>query len=594
MEKFIILAGEEGGPVSNKLGGIWNVIDAEAKTLTELAKKGEIDEEIKVIVVGPYFGYVGADWNVGRNRVTSLEGLEPVDDNTIVNVIKALGKIGIKTFQGVKTLENGAKITYILFDTRSFDNITAEFMGKSMSLTNKVKGEAWILLGLDSLSFEKEPYGQEYTHYLNLSYGISEFVRLLATRDSDEFVPVFCVIPSDDEIQCTLEAERKVSLHCHEFGVFYALARIKRLGMPVRTVATFHATIPGRASGYKTIEKIKKNDSTFEPWTPIGLTKLESLAKYADVITFVGDSTRKEANLFYGIDGVIVRNGIYIEDEIEFKKKDELREKIQNLIADKLSRLSINIDADPKKIIPIYTISRTEIENKGYPDLLDALVMLEHIIKYRILGGTLDNDILIVCFLITAHGPKDVKKLPETFPFEIPDELLIGDEIRLKKMITERKLCCEDIFREKRKVISVFYPQWLSENDGGFNMKMEDVFAGCVAGIFPSRYDPFLLTGLEAGKVGTPFIVSRICGLSDALRNIKRKVSGIGGVVIVDNIDQKREESVIEYALGMEYFISTYLTDKVKYELICSEALDLAKSMNWEEPVKQYYEMLSW
>ena len=36
IERWIILAGEEAGPVSNKMGGIWNVVDAEATTLARL------------------------------------------------------------------------------------------------------------------------------------------------------------------------------------------------------------------------------------------------------------------------------------------------------------------------------------------------------------------------------------------------------------------------------------------------------------------------------------------------------------------------------------------------------------------------------
>ena len=48
----------------------------------------------------------------------------------------------------------------------------------------------------------------------------------------------------------------RVSLHCHEFGVFYALARLKKMGVPVRTVATLHATVPGRTAGYKALQKI--------------------------------------------------------------------------------------------------------------------------------------------------------------------------------------------------------------------------------------------------------------------------------------------------------------------------------------------------
>jgi hypothetical protein len=40
IERWIILAAEEAGPASNKMGGIWNVVDAEAVTLARLVAKG--------------------------------------------------------------------------------------------------------------------------------------------------------------------------------------------------------------------------------------------------------------------------------------------------------------------------------------------------------------------------------------------------------------------------------------------------------------------------------------------------------------------------------------------------------------------------
>lgn len=66
IQRWIVIAGEEAGPVSNKMGGIWNVIDAEARTLAKLISSGEIENDIKILVAGPYFPTAGADWNRGR------------------------------------------------------------------------------------------------------------------------------------------------------------------------------------------------------------------------------------------------------------------------------------------------------------------------------------------------------------------------------------------------------------------------------------------------------------------------------------------------------------------------------------------------
>jgi len=144
----------------------------------------------------------------------------------------------------------------------------------------------------------------------------------------------------------------------------------------------------------------------------------------------------------------------------------------------------------------------------------------------------------------------------------------------------------------KRMVAALLYPQWVSADDGGLSMSVDEIMAGCVAGIFPSQYEPFLLTALEAGREGTPNIVSRSAGYSDALKKIKRRVPGMGGVVIVDNMEAQRQETVLDYALALDYFTWTYLDDEVKYRLLCEESFSLAKQFSWKEPVLEYYRNL--
>ncbi|HUI40308.1 MAG TPA: glycogen synthase, partial [Methanothrix sp.] len=370
-------------------------------------------------------------------------------------------------------------------------------------------------------------------------------------------------------------------------------ARLKKLGVPVRSVATLHATVPGRTAGSRTLEKIVRNDSKMDPGTPLGFATLEALARYADAITFVGDSTMKEAMLFHRLKGIVIRNGIDVDvDEIDWAKKDRCRARIQKFLADNLYKFCDGKCVNAEDIIPIFTISRIEIENKGYPQLLDALVFQDHLLKYRIIGQRHTESTRVVCFLIAAHGPKPKDKLPEGFPVNLTPEILVGDEIRLENMIKERGLDEKELISGKRLVSALLYPQWVGLDDGGMQMTADEIMAGCVAGIFPSQYEPFLLTALEAGKEGTPSIVSRAAGYSDALKKVKRRVPGLGGVVIVDNIEAPPLETVIDYALAMDYFAWTYLEDEVKYRLLCEESFSLAKQFGWREPVLEYYRNL--
>ena len=591
IERWIVLAGEEGGPASNKLGGIWNVIDAESETLARLASEKAVDENLKILVLGPHYPSMGSDWNTGKNRVTDLSGFEKLSmGSELQSVLSNLQSVGIQAVTGQRRIRV-VPIGYILFNTLHSQSHMIRWNGQDLTLNNVVKTEAYRLLGLESMQYERTHYGSEYNHYLNLSYAVSELVRGLASvheemteKYGDRAVSEFArsVMP-----------KMRVSLHCHEFGVFYAIARLKKLGIPVRTVATLHATVPGRTSGFRTLQKIIQNDSRMDPGTPLGFATLESLARYADAVTFVGDSTMKEAMLFYRLKGIVVRNGIDVDvEEIDWAKKDLCRAKIQKFLADTLFKFCDGKCINPENIIPIFTISRIEVENKGYPQLLDALVLQDHLLKYRLVGQRHAEDTRVACFLIAAHGPKPKDKLPEGFPVNLTPEVLVGDEIRLENMIKERGLDERELISGKRLVAALLYPQWVGPNDGGLGMRADEIMAGCVAGVFPSQYEPFLLTALEAGKEGTPSIVSRAAGFSDALKKIKHRVPGMGGVVIVDNMEALPQETVMDYALAMDYFTWTYLEDEVKYRLLCEESFSLAKQFGWKEPVLEYYRNL--
>lgn len=589
---FLIIAGEEAGPKSNKMGGIWNVINEEAHTLAALFDSGELETkgEIEILVAGPYFGHIGADWNRGMNRVTNMEGFGPLlVDGELKKSLDILEKEGIKVFTGGKRVGK-TKISYLQFQTSDFGKIRTTYNGKEMTLEGKVKAEAYEHLGIDSLKYESMSNGPEYTHYLCLSYGISELIRLLVSSGSE-----ITTIGNKDKIAVSTQGYIPcpgVSLHCHEFGVFYAPARLKKLGIPVSTIATLHATLPGRTAGYASIKKIRTNDGTWPPGVPENLAALEALASYADTITTVGESTRQEARLFYGINGIVIRNGITIQsDKIDWNLKENSLERIRKFLSENLYKYHGGERIEPEKIIPIFTISRIEIENKGYPDLLDSLVALEHIIKHSIQEGNMQEGVRVICFLVTAEGPK--KNLPAGFPVNLPKDILGGNELRLQQMIEERGLDFSKMVRGKRSVAAVLYPQILSSSDGGLGMEAGEFMAGCCAGIFPSRYDPFLLTGLEAGKEGTPSVVSRVCGFSDAIKTIESLIEMLGGVIVVDNIDLSYYEIVLNYALTVSYFTRNFVNDRVKYRLLCREAFLLAKDMNWENPTRQYYELIS-
>ena len=180
IERWIILAAEEAGPISNKMGGIWNVVDAEATTLARLVAKGELDSEFRILVVGPNYPTAGSDWNTGRNRVTDISAFNRLDmGEELASTLAELSSLGMESVTGQR-VEDGVPIGYVLFNTNYYQSRLVRWKDREMTLNNAIKTEAFDLLGLDSMRFEKEHYGWDYNHYLILSYAVSELVRILA------------------------------------------------------------------------------------------------------------------------------------------------------------------------------------------------------------------------------------------------------------------------------------------------------------------------------------------------------------------------------------------------------------------------------
>ena len=154
MEKhFIIIAGEEAGPKSNKMGGIWNVINEEAQTLATLLSFDKLDtkDEKEILIAGPYYGHRGADWNRGLNRITDMEELDPLNPHEeLQKTLESIESSGIKVFTGSKLVED-TKIGYLQFQTSDFGKMRSMYMGNEMTLESRVKAEAYKYFGLDSL-----------------------------------------------------------------------------------------------------------------------------------------------------------------------------------------------------------------------------------------------------------------------------------------------------------------------------------------------------------------------------------------------------------------------------------------------------------
>ena len=85
-------------PPPNKMGGIWDVIDAESKTMAGLAAKERSTRTSRILVAGPYYPTPGSDWNRGKNRVTDISGYEKLNMGPEMEpILSTLTSAGIET-----------------------------------------------------------------------------------------------------------------------------------------------------------------------------------------------------------------------------------------------------------------------------------------------------------------------------------------------------------------------------------------------------------------------------------------------------------------------------------------------------------------
>jgi len=562
----IFIASEEAGP-GNKLGGIWDVVHAESRTITKIisTKQLGLNSPPQVYVVGPYYrGY--DDWHTNK-RKTNIDSLKPWTlDEELKASVSALEEKGATVKSGLEEVEGG-EVRYLLLAADGFKRSMVTWKDRVIRRCDMIKGEAYDLVGLRSDLYEKSEYGAEFDHYLCFSYAVSEL--LLNLSDA-------------------------AALHCHEYPTFYAAARLNLMKPQSRILCTFHATQPGRTDGFNAIKKIQSNDGAWPSGLRRGMAELELLARHADLNTFVSTMTANEANTYYGIRGVVVRNGVYIKREnVDWGMKAKLSERIRKWLAENIHRHLGGEYVPPENILVWFTVSRPELENKGYHLLCDTIRIRDRLLKKEIELGLHDPTTREIVLMVAAHGRKDPRSLPPAFPLAYAEDTLIGEEYRLvNEYIRPNRIGVEDMVAGRRVVAAVAYPQWIGPDDGGLGLNVDELASGCVGGVFISYYEPFLLTGPECAAQGTPTIISKACGFSDAI-NEYREETGRRGLIVIDNLGQEHWETAADVAASIEEVDESYLHDRERYRMLCVEAFELTKKIDWDRPVERYFEMLT-
>ncbi len=311
-----------------------------------------------------------------------------------------------------------------------------------------------------------------------------------------------------------LQAGNKVVAQFHEWQTGAGILQLKRSKLPVATVFTTHATVTGRCIAgnnlplYDALSSYD-GDEIARRFNVVALHSLEKTAAHnADVFTTVSEITAKEcAQLLQRPVDLVTPNGFENsftppDDEQYASLHDAARERLVEVAA------AMSGEEVPSNALFICIGGRYEFRNKGIDVFIDALDRLQ---RSDYDGRSIQAFIMIP----SGHHGADRDIVAAIGGNPVPgyrsqtSHYLQNPEYDI---ITRR-------FRETgltnapgEKVKVYFIPSYLTGDDGVFNMPYYDLLCGMDLALFPSYYEPWGYTPLEALAFRVPTLTTTLAG----------------------------------------------------------------------------------
>lgn len=562
--------------VCNKVGGINTVLASKAALMRE--------QQPGYTLIGPYF----------ERNAFELEMRAP--SAQIQAAFVALLQKGIKCYYGVWQIKG--EPTAILIDFSSF-----------ASQKDRLKTQLWEAFHIDSL-------GAEWEFEEPIVFGAAVAELLIA-----------------------LEAEHKGTAlcHCHEWMAGSALLFLKHYQSKIKTVFTTHATMLGRAicgNGldlYEMLDTIDPSKQAYEQGVHQKHQTETACAKNADVFTTVSEITALEAEKLLGRrPDVILPNGLdldrfptLVDTSIKhISSRDRLREFI---IYHFFPYYQFSLDDN----LIFCMTGRPEWRNKGVDLTITALARLNQLLKEKkstktvtfFLWMPLGNGGVRIDVLQSKNYYSHIRNYIDTNADDILRKVLydmlssngpVCETLFSKEFISHIKADLRLFKRQGKPPISTHYITWgqeyidrfaalgldngpdtkvkiavvpvyLDGNDGLFNLAYYDALAGANLGLFPSYYEPWGYTPLEAAAMAVPCITTDLAGFGRFIDARRRTINP--GITVLKRHQKDYEKLVEEFAQEMLRFTKLDEQDQGQNKVAARE---LAELCDWKKFIKNY------
>lgn len=556
--------------MANKVGGIYTVLVSKMSYALENVKN--------YFAIGPYY-----------QKSASSEFKEESPPENLAKVFSELErKYGIVCHYGRWLIEKSPRA--ILVDP-------ARFREK----INEVKGSMWQDFGIDS-------WGTDDWYNEPVMWSKCTGLLIQEIAESGAF-------------------GNRVVAHFHEWLSGAGLLHLKSQKIKIPTVFTTHSTVLGRAiaeSGQENLNEminrglesgqVVGNDKVYQYYTQAKHLTEKATALNATVFTTVSDIMARECRFILGRKpDVVLPNGL---DMNKFPAPNELArmhitngDRIRNFL---LGYFLPYYDVDFDDSIICFISGRFEFHNKGVDIFIDALgelneklkkakqkknvvafifipaethgkkpTVVEHLelfakvekaiedetgkIEKRVLKsfikgelprdmGAFDSEFLQSLKALGERLKSMAGKLPPVTPF------VLHGENSITKALADNGL----MNRAQDRVKIIYYPAYLSEKDGMLAMNYYSAVSGFDVGVFPSYYESWGYTPLEAAALGLHSVTTDLSGYGQFIR--KHLKNGEMSIMVLHR--DKKDDSDAAREL-----------EKLLYRIYCMSSEERAKSV---------------
>ena len=386
--------------------------------------------------------------------------------------------------------------------------------------------------------------------------------------------------------------EKKVVYQANEWMTGLGMLYLKKYVPGIATIFTTHATSIGRsiAGNNKPLYDYLFAYNGDQMAQELNMESKHSIEKqsahYADCFTTVSEITANECKelLDKPVD-VVLPNGFennFVPKGAQFSKKRKAARKRLLEVANALLGTSL----DDETLI-VSTSGRYEFRNKGIDVYIEAM---NRLLRDRELTKT------VVAFIEVPGWVGDPRqdlqeRLALNMPFDTPLEVPMITHW-LHNMSHDNVLNMLKYYnmwnQKEDKVKLIFLPCYLTGNDGIFNMTYYDLVLGNDLCIYPSYYEPWGYTPLEAIAFKVPCITTDLAGFGLWANSVKGGYSELtDGVKVIHRTDYNYSEVADAIKDTIADFSNMSPADVKKCR---TAAENLSKKALWSEFIKYYEE----